>query len=236
MADRVSRRGKRKTAILRHVCVDHCILLLQHLSTQMHFITNGYKRFSKTNSFDPRQRVPLSRAMKLARYFSKRLHITVDYQITSPLYSIIIYSNARPKCIRPDWFFLYLTMNTKRHPPIYATMSTHLSRKATLNLSQGLTEERSLQNLRMPRPYTTTSSALFSSHASPQCILGADSMKGSIIMEYGNTKVCCVTNACKRTQCTYRKEKGFASVLLVWLAAYCATALCKPLHGAMEKE
>ena len=25
----------------------------------MHFITNGYKRFSKTNSTDPRQRVPL---------------------------------------------------------------------------------------------------------------------------------------------------------------------------------
>ena len=26
----------------------------------MHFITNGYKRFSKTNSTDPRQRVPLN--------------------------------------------------------------------------------------------------------------------------------------------------------------------------------
>ena len=25
----------------------------------MHFITNGYKHFSKTNSTDPRQRVPL---------------------------------------------------------------------------------------------------------------------------------------------------------------------------------
>ena len=25
----------------------------------MHFITNGYKRFSKTNSTNPRQRVPL---------------------------------------------------------------------------------------------------------------------------------------------------------------------------------
>ena len=24
---------------------DHCILLLHHLSTHMHFITNGYKRF-----------------------------------------------------------------------------------------------------------------------------------------------------------------------------------------------
>ena len=39
--------------------MDHCILLLQHLPTHMHFITTGYKRFSKTNSTDPRQRVPL---------------------------------------------------------------------------------------------------------------------------------------------------------------------------------
>ena len=28
--------------------------------TIMHFMTNGYKRFSKTNSTDPRQRVPLT--------------------------------------------------------------------------------------------------------------------------------------------------------------------------------
>ena len=42
------------------LCVDHCILLLNHLSNHMHFITNGYKHFSKTNSTDPRQRVPLS--------------------------------------------------------------------------------------------------------------------------------------------------------------------------------
>ena len=27
----------------------------------MHVITNGYERFSKTNSSDPRQRVPLTR-------------------------------------------------------------------------------------------------------------------------------------------------------------------------------
>ena len=37
--------------------MDHCILLLKHLSNHMHFITNGYKRFSKTNSTDPRQRL-----------------------------------------------------------------------------------------------------------------------------------------------------------------------------------
>ena len=39
--------------------VDHCILLLKHLSNHMHFITNGFKRFLYTNSSDPRQRVPL---------------------------------------------------------------------------------------------------------------------------------------------------------------------------------
>ena len=42
--------------------MDHYILFLQHLSTHMRFITNGYKRFSKTNSPDPRQRAPLSDA------------------------------------------------------------------------------------------------------------------------------------------------------------------------------
>ena len=34
-------------------------LLLKHLSKPLPFITNGYKRFSKANSTDPRQRVPL---------------------------------------------------------------------------------------------------------------------------------------------------------------------------------
>ena len=41
--------------------MDHCILLLQHLSTHQHFIKNSYKRFSNTNSTDPRQRVPLNK-------------------------------------------------------------------------------------------------------------------------------------------------------------------------------
>ena len=39
--------------------MDHFILLVKYLSNHMHFITNGYKHFSKTNSSDPRQRVPL---------------------------------------------------------------------------------------------------------------------------------------------------------------------------------
>ena len=53
------RKVKESHAILRHICVDHCILLLKHLSNHMHFVTNGQKHFSKTNSTDPRQRVPL---------------------------------------------------------------------------------------------------------------------------------------------------------------------------------
>ena len=46
--------------------------------------------------------------------------------------------------------------------------------------------------------------------------------------------VCCVMHI-KETQCTYQKEKGFAPVFLVWLAAYCAIAPCKPLHGAIKE-
>ena len=38
--------------------------------------------------------------------------------------------------------------------------------------------------------------------------------------------VCYVTHE-KTKQCTYQKEKGFAPVSLVLLAAYCATAPCK---------
>ena len=34
--------------------------IVKHLSNYMHFITNGYQRFLKTNSTDPRQRVPLT--------------------------------------------------------------------------------------------------------------------------------------------------------------------------------
>ena len=34
---------KENHAISRHICVDHCILLLQHLSNHNDFITNGYR-------------------------------------------------------------------------------------------------------------------------------------------------------------------------------------------------
>ena len=48
----------------------YCILLLQHLSSHMHFIVNGYRLFSKTNSTDPRQRVPLTNRCPLAAVWS----------------------------------------------------------------------------------------------------------------------------------------------------------------------
>ena len=47
-------------ALLRHNCVDHCILLLKHVFNHINFTTNGFKGFSWTNSTDPRQCVPLN--------------------------------------------------------------------------------------------------------------------------------------------------------------------------------
>ena len=38
--------------------MDHYIILFNYLSNHLHFITNGFKHFSKTNSIDPWQRVP----------------------------------------------------------------------------------------------------------------------------------------------------------------------------------
>ena len=42
---------------------------------------------------------------------------------------------------------------------------------------------------------------------------------------------CVLCSTRKRTQCTYRKEKGFAPVFLA-VAAVSAVAPCKPLAGA----
>ena len=62
MVDRVSRRGKRKTVHFRVMFVWIIVFYFYNifLPTYMHFITNVYKRFSMTNSTDPRQRVPLT--------------------------------------------------------------------------------------------------------------------------------------------------------------------------------
>ena len=43
-------------------------------------------------------------------------------------------------------------------------------------------------------------------------------------------------NPINRAQCTYRKQKEFASVFLVWLVANCTTAPYKPLHDALKHE
>ena len=47
---------------------------VKHLSNHMHFITNGYKRISKTNSTNPKQRVPL----RFTSEFSGHIHQTLD--------------------------------------------------------------------------------------------------------------------------------------------------------------
>ena len=46
IADRFCFQRNRKTAISKHVCVNHYILILKYLSNHLHFITNGFKRFS----------------------------------------------------------------------------------------------------------------------------------------------------------------------------------------------
>ena len=47
----------------------------------MHFITNSYKRFSKTNSTDPRQRVPLTETQGLTSYLSYKIYVTGSTRI-----------------------------------------------------------------------------------------------------------------------------------------------------------
>ena len=44
LVDRVTRKPRNFEAYL---CIDHCILLLKHLSNHMHFITNGYRTLFK---------------------------------------------------------------------------------------------------------------------------------------------------------------------------------------------
>ena len=54
MADRVSRRGRRKTVQFRGMFVWIIELYFYNIFLPiMHFITNSYRRLSKTNSADP---------------------------------------------------------------------------------------------------------------------------------------------------------------------------------------
>ena len=62
------------------MCGDNYILLLQYLFTHMHFIKKtGYKRFSKTNSADLRQRIPLTYSSFMA--FGKFRALKERYRI-----------------------------------------------------------------------------------------------------------------------------------------------------------
>ena len=64
------RRKERRSAILwsqKHYTKwpTLIVIFVKYLFNHMHFITNGFKRFSKTNLSNPRQRVPLSSLIKL---------------------------------------------------------------------------------------------------------------------------------------------------------------------------
>ena len=57
----ISSRRKRKTVhfrVILYLC-SSLYFFLNHLSNHLNFITNSFKCFSKTNSTDPRQCVPL---------------------------------------------------------------------------------------------------------------------------------------------------------------------------------
>ena len=58
--DSHGRRGKRKTVQFRGMFVWTIVFYFYNIFlTIMHFTTNGFNCFLKTNSADPRQRVPL---------------------------------------------------------------------------------------------------------------------------------------------------------------------------------
>ena len=57
--------GIRKTMQFRGIILWMIIFHFLNIFPTMHFIINGFKRFSKTNSTNPRQRVPLSNSMKM---------------------------------------------------------------------------------------------------------------------------------------------------------------------------
>ena len=78
MADRVSLQSIRKTTQFRGKCVRIIVFYFQIIFLTiivMHFITNGYKRSSKTKSTDQRQRVPLREAFSSCFIFCKLLSV-----------------------------------------------------------------------------------------------------------------------------------------------------------------
>ena len=56
----VNPQDSTKPIFLSATCVLHYTLLLKYLFNHMLMIPTGYNRFSKTNTTDPRQRVPIS--------------------------------------------------------------------------------------------------------------------------------------------------------------------------------
>ena len=79
LADRVSRRGKRKTVQFPGVIVRIIVLYFYNIFLPVGILSkNGYKHFSKTNSTDPRQRVPLiffPQNFPVQQFYCKRIFL-----------------------------------------------------------------------------------------------------------------------------------------------------------------
>ena len=71
MADHVSRRCKRKTVQFRGMFVWIIVFYFYIFLPHVHFIKNGYKRFSKTNLAKPTQRVPLKKHIRNRKQVGK---------------------------------------------------------------------------------------------------------------------------------------------------------------------
>ena len=76
LACRVSSRCIGNCAISKHICVDHYILLLKHLSKYV-FIIHGFKHLS--NSPDQRQHVPFKSSSTSFRFFGGNHPIKKNY-------------------------------------------------------------------------------------------------------------------------------------------------------------
>ena len=143
MADRVSRRGKRKTTQFRVILVWIIILiLLKFLYNHIYayFKTNGYKRFSKTNSTDPRQRVPLNHtdsSVFQPRHPSKYFRVKVDPLLRHMTWKFVSKwpsrhgSRFRRICVQITFF---KTTSGSAWPSNY---SGHLEREIQVNSVKG---------------------------------------------------------------------------------------------------
>ena len=100
MADPVSRRGKRKTTQFRVILVWIIIFYFKSIFlNNMHFITNGYKCFSKTNSTDQRQCVPLIRWEKIPQKWLKTITTYLWKWIRVPFVTYIEKITSAPQTL-----------------------------------------------------------------------------------------------------------------------------------------